>query len=121
MTHEPSPTLRVVSDRVPLQIPLSEIVFIEVFNWKCVIHRAGKPSLETNTPLTELQRQLPSEQFVRCGRSFLVNLDHLARIEEDALISDTGDRIAIPTRMRQAIRRQSAEYFLRRTPPGRRK
>ena len=45
------PHLRIISKRARLEIPVSEIHFIEVFDWKCIVHCNAGVQHETNMPL----------------------------------------------------------------------
>ena len=104
-THESLPShLRIISKRTRLEIPISQIHFIEVFDWKCIVHCDAGVQHETNVPLKDIQTRLPPEQFIRCNRSFLVNLDHVSSVEKDALITDDGAAVPISIRStRQAL------------------
>lgn len=106
-----SPHLRIISKRARLEIPVSEIHFIEVFDWKCIVHCNAGVQHETNMPLKDIQNRLPSGQFIRCNRSFLVNLDHVSSVEKDALITDGGASVPISIRSRPEVRRICVDYF----------
>lgn len=105
------PHLRIISKRARLEIPVSEIHFIEVFDWKCIVHCNAGVQHETNIPLKDIQNRLPPGQFIRCNRSFLVNLDHVSAVEKDALITDGGASVPISIRSRPEVRRICADYF----------
>ncbi|MFB4168247.1 LytTR family transcriptional regulator DNA-binding domain-containing protein [Virgibacillus sp. JSM 102003] len=60
-------------------IPLSEIIFIERVNRKSVIH-SYKKQVETYESLTSLNQQL-DESFLRCHKSYILNIDYLEVIE----------------------------------------
>lgn len=107
----PPAHLHIISKRARLQIPVSEIHFVEVFDWKCIIHCNAGIQYESNMPLKSIQTQLPSEQFIRCNRSFLVNLDHVSSVEKEALITDGGASVPISIRNRPEVRRICTAYF----------
>lgn len=111
MRASPDPGLRIISKRTRLEIPLADIQFIEVYDWKCMIHCTSGARHETNLPLKEIQSQLPENQFIRCNRSYLVNLDHVTSIEKEALVTDGGDRVPISIRHRQEVRQLCADYL----------
>ncbi|MBQ8144438.1 MAG: LytTR family transcriptional regulator [Butyricicoccus sp.] len=89
--------------RESLEIPVEDIVYIEVFNWKCVIHRHSGGSVSINTPLKKLAEQLVSPSFIRCGRSFLVNLSYLTAVKPDSLVLHGGTNIHVPRRERAEL------------------
>lgn len=106
-----SPSLHIISNRSRIAIPLEEIRFIEVYDWRCIVHCGGGVCHETNMALKQIQSQLPAGQFVRSNRSYVINLDHVVSIETDSLVTDTGDRVPISIRSRQQVRTQCAEYL----------
>lgn len=110
----PPAHLRIISKRTRLQIPVSEIHFVEVFDWKCIIHCNAGIQYESNMPLKSIQTQLPPQQFIRCNRSFLVNLDHVSSIEKESLITDGGAAVPISIRNRPEVRRICTDYFWRK-------
>lgn len=96
-------SLHIFIHRESLSIPVQDILFVEVFNWKCMIHRASGQPIGVNMPLKRLAGELISPSFIRCGRSFLVNLDHLREVTADSLILQDGTTIPIPRRERAAL------------------
>lgn len=95
--------LRISIHREPIVIAAQDIIFIEVFNWKCLIHLVSGAQLEVSTPLKALAEQLVSPSFLRCGRSFLVNLEHLTGLSNDSLHLRGGTIIPVPRRGRAEI------------------
>lgn len=101
--NQESQFLRISIHREPIVIAAQDIVFIEVFNWKCLIHLVSGAQLEVSAPLKTLAEQLVSPSFLRCGRSFLVNLEHLTGLSNDSLHLRGGTVIPIPRRGRAEI------------------
>ena len=60
-------------------IPLDEIIFIERADRKSVIHMVNQ-KIELNEALTDLEEILDS-RFVASHRSYIINLQHLTKIE----------------------------------------
>ena len=102
-TKQESQFLRISIHREPIAIAAQDIVFIEVFNWKCLIHLVSGAQLEVSAPLKTLAEQLVSPSFLRCGRSFLVNLEHLTGLSNDSLHLRGGTVIPVPRRGRAEI------------------
>ncbi len=61
-------------------VPLDKIDFIEAQD-DYVSITAGTQALLKEQPLSELEQQLDPQRFVRIHRSYLLNIDRLARIE----------------------------------------
>lgn len=68
--------IRVRSEYMNMNIPLKNIMYIEVFNKTCVIHTIEK-SVTSCIPLVELEKQLTNEGFLRCHKSYLVNMRYI--------------------------------------------
>lgn len=95
--------VEVLCERVRLKLPLCQLLWVESGRRGCVLHS----SMETMTvrePLSELEQRIPSGVFARCQRSFLVNLNHVARVESRRLYLSDGTEIPLG--------RGSKEHFL---------
>ncbi len=79
-------------------IPLERLDFLEAQDDYVAIHAEGKSYLKTQ-PLADLAAGLPPTRFVRVHRSFVVNLERIARIElyaKDSRIVILKDAREIP-------------------------
>ncbi len=61
-------------------VPLDKVDYVEAQD-DYVSVKIGDKSLLKEQPLAELERQLDPQRFVRVHRSFLLNLDRLARLD----------------------------------------
>ncbi len=61
-------------------IPIDRVDYIEAQDDYVAVHAGDKPRLKEQT-LTSLEGQLDPRRFVRIHRSYLLNLDRLARLE----------------------------------------
>ena len=67
-------------------IPFEELLYAEAQDDYVVLHTAARSWMKTQT-LSELEQQLPAQQFVRVHRSFMLNLqafDSLQKISKDS-------------------------------------
>ena len=103
-------TLRIISNRLTLDIPISQILYIEVFNKKSLIHTA-EGVFTTYTPLAKLSQELPSEHFMRCHKSFLVNMEAIISTGKDAFLLEDGTSIPISTRESKRLRELYNDWF----------
>ncbi|MCE1196306.1 LytTR family DNA-binding domain-containing protein [bacterium] len=84
------------------RIPLKEIVFAES-NAKIVrIHTLKDGSIEYYDRLDNFERQCGDQRFLRCHKSFLVNLDFAYSIQENAIRLFTGEDIRISMSVSEA-------------------
>jgi DNA-binding LytR/AlgR family response regulator len=103
-------SLSVVADRQKVDIPIHSILYIEVFNKQCVIHTVNQ-KISLFTSLSELENSLPSPPFLRCHRSFLVNMDHIETMDRDFTVSN-GDTVQIRRADYWKMKRAYRDYVI---------
>lgn len=70
---------------------------------------------EASNSFGELEAALKQEDgFLRCHRSYLVNLSHVRRIEKADVIMDNGDRIPLSRRLYKEVNERFIRYFTER-------
>lgn len=94
--------LELMSDRVKVQIPLYDLVWAESVPKGCLLHRTHSQTL-VRLPLSALEALLPPGIFVRCQRSFLVNLCHAAQAAGGELILSDGTRLPLGRKVRERV------------------
>ncbi|RLQ90303.1 LytTR family DNA-binding domain-containing protein [Planomicrobium sp. Y74] len=80
-------------------VPFDDVVCLEVKDRKTHIHAGGFSGTNKNS-LQEFEYSLPRETFIRCHRSFIVNVHHIEEIYPDThstfvLAMDNGSRIPV--------------------------
>lgn len=80
-------------------VPFDDVVCLEVKDRKTHVHAAGFSGTNKNS-LQEFEYSLPRETFIRCHRSFIVNVHHIEEIYPDThstfvLAMDNGTRIPV--------------------------
>jgi DNA-binding LytR/AlgR family response regulator len=86
-------TLTVVIDRQKHTVQTRDILYVEVYNKRCTIHTISE-DVTSCTSIDELEKRLPAPPFLRCHRSFIVNMDHVRAIDRDFTVSN-GDTVYI--------------------------
>ena len=79
-------------------VPVEKVDFLEAQDDYVAVHTAGKCLLKEQT-LAELERQLDVRRFVRVHRSYILNIDRLARVElyaKDSRIAILNDGRKVP-------------------------
>jgi two-component system LytT family response regulator len=79
-------------------IPLEKIDYIEAQDDYVGIRAGGKEYLKQDT-MTELESLLPPERFIRIHRSYILNIDRLARLEpyaKDSRVAILADGTQLP-------------------------
>ena len=84
-------TITIRSEWEEEQILVREIQYIEVIRHSAAIHLADGVR-RTRKGLQDLENEIGDRGFLRCHRSFLVNLDHVAAIDQGDFVMQNGDR-----------------------------
>ena len=63
--------------------------------------------------ISELEKELPSESFVRCHRCYLCNLENVKQIVEDSVLFDNGDSAPVSRRVYKELIRRFIERYRR--------
>lgn len=94
-------------------IPIELILYVESDNSRCIFHQKGGSCYTVYKKLDTIQAELPSTHFLRCHKSFLVNMDYIKSADKEfALV--TGDVVPIRQRNLKEIRGKYLEYLSRR-------
>lgn len=72
------------------QIPKNEIVFLEKYGNKCIVHSTNR-TIHCYQSLDQLFEKIENENFIRCHKSFIVNksfIEHLNLADMEILLSN---------------------------------
>ena len=96
LEHMPEPlrSLSVYAEGEIQEFPLASVLYIEVLGHQSHIHTL-RQTVVVRKSLDDLERAVDSPDFFRCHRSFLVNLNHVERIESSDFLMSDGARIPI--------------------------
>ena len=108
---ERSDDLTVTVDRKHRSIRLCDIKYIEASNKQSVIYLQDE-AVTTYTPIDELEKQLRLPSFMRCHRSFIVNMDHIESAERDFTMRG-GGMAYISHSNQWKVRRAYRDYITR--------
>ncbi|MCL2462969.1 MAG: LytTR family DNA-binding domain-containing protein [Defluviitaleaceae bacterium] len=101
--------IEIVTDRQTVRIPLVNIYYVEVFD-KDVIFHTTIGDMKTNMPLEEIDLKLGAA-FLRCHRSYLVNMNHIEKIREQDMMMRNGDAAPMRQHGKQKIRGIYGEFL----------
>ena len=105
--------LQVVSDYVPMSVPLEQIQYIEAAGGTTQIHLQNGMQLVTYATLRQLQEQLAGEdRFIACQRSVILNADAVQSFSTARFRLKGGTEIAVPARRAAAVRQLYQQYLL---------
>ena len=83
------------------KVDVSELTYIEVQDHDLVYH-LRKESFTTKGSLSEAEKMLQEQPFFRCGKSYLVNLEYVDKVQNNELLIGQ-DRIPISRPKRKAL------------------
>ena len=107
-----------MEDRTPRSILARDIHYAEIYDKRCILHLAGE-DIATRLSLAELEEMLDgNENFIRCHRCYLVNLQHVRCIEGRDFVLHNGRRAMIAQRDTVRVRRIYGDYLFRKTRGG---
>lgn len=105
-----APYIRLAAGRQEVQVTLNQIQYIEVYNHTVIVH-TSKFALKTNLALSHLEKKLGGIPFLRCHRSYIVNMDHIVFLDAQEIVLGNGDTIPVSRRERANIQRYYMEYM----------
>lgn len=85
-----------------------DIVYCESYKRKIFIHIKGYDEFVTTFRLDTVEELLNDQRFLRCHKSYLVNMDYIVKIENRNFILVDGSEIPIP---RENLHNMKAKYF----------
>lgn len=107
---EHSRIIRVPAQGGPLELPLLEIRYVEVYDKAALFHLPGG-TVTARIPLDEVERELGGAPFLRCHRSYIVNLTYVTGIEEERFLLREGDAVPIRRRARRNLKLEAARFL----------
>lgn len=75
-------------------IDLSEVLFFEVNN-KTITANLEKDNIDFNMKIAKLEEELRSRNFLRCHRSYLVNISHIESVLQNKIILKNSVEIPV--------------------------
>lgn len=88
-----------------VNIMYSDIIYIESCNNRCILHTTDEEySLYMRLDEIENQALCNESRFLRCHRSYIVNMDHVVAVDEQFRL-DNGDSVLIRSRSKAQIKK----------------
>lgn len=99
-----------------MEVPLDTIYFIEVVDHACIIHLEDG-TLKTDMRMDDFASLLPAPRFMRCHRSYIVNLDYVADIDRDFTMKN-GEKVYIRGKDIKKMTDEYKRYLIGKTREG---
>jgi len=84
-------------------IAVSKIEYIEAFG-KLTVFSMHDSVVEAQLAISEVEELLGNEPFLRCHRSYIINMNHVKDIYDDYFQMKNGGTVPLPTRNRRELR-----------------
>ncbi len=110
--QEKQEAIEVMSNRLPVRIPVVSISYIEVYAKLCTIH-CEQGLVKTYTAIDALASSLTNPVFLRTHRSYIVNMRYIKAVEADVFRLFGGESVPIRQNGRAEIKRQYMNYLLK--------
>ena len=91
-------------------LPVSEILYVEVLDTLLKFHTRSGREYSTSGHLSQLERKLPAGQFLRCHKSYLVNLACAEGIRRYSLLLSNGRTIPVSKQNYSAVKQAYLRY-----------
>ncbi len=92
-----------------LRLPVSNVQYVEAFSHAVVIG-TERDTLQIKMPISELEKLL-GEGFIRCHRSYLVGLKHIARLSKTEVILDDGKALPLSRAAAPLVHKAFISYY----------
>ena len=90
---------------------VDDIIYIESDKHQVTVHLVDGSEIRTTEKLGDMEAKIRDPRFLRCNQSYLVNMDYIADVEEDFILSDQT-RIPIRVRGRKEMLDTYNAYFM---------
>lgn len=98
-------TVRFFCRRRKVELDMSGILFIESMGRSLLVHCAGGEVYRVNEKLDDVEKRMGNPDFLRCHKSYLVNMSHI--------VSACGSCFLLPAGIRVPVRQRDAAYLVR--------
>ncbi len=93
-----------------ITIPYYNIIYVESNNSKCIMHSIDGNKYTIYKKLDEIEIELNCKQFLRCHKSYLVNMNYIRQVDKQFIMSN-GDCVSIRQRNIKTIRDKYLNYI----------
>jgi len=99
-----------------IMISISDLLYAEVYDKKAIFHmKRGK--LTARLPLDELEARLGGIPFLRCHRSYIINMNYVDDMRDNDFLMRNGDIVPMRINGRKEVRMAMAK-FTAKSPLG---
>lgn len=111
LIKQPERTVTVPVNRIQITIAQNTILYAEVFGRETMLHTLSE-DLRVLLPLKNIEAMLDPALFLRCYRSYIINMGYVISMQEEHFLLKGNIRIPITLRNRQHLKERFFAYRL---------
>ena len=92
-----------------LRLPVGQVQYVEAFSHTVAIV-TGSDTIQIKMPISEIEKIL-GNGFIRCHRSYLVGLKHIARLSKTEVILDKGKTLPLSRSAAATVHKAFISYY----------
>ena len=92
-----------------LRLPVGQVQYVEAFSHTVAI-TIETDAIQVKLPISEIEKLL-GDGFVRCHRSYLVGLKHIARLSKTEVILDKGKTLPLSRSAAASVHKAFIAYY----------
>lgn len=92
-----------------LRLPISQVQYVEAFSHTVAII-TGTDTIQVKMPISEVEKLL-GDAFIRCHRSYLVGIKHIARLSKVEVILDNGKALPLSRSAAVSVHKAFISYY----------
>ena len=105
--------ITVPSGRQCEHLPLKELLYVETGS-HCLLFHTKRDTIKSPMTMAEAQAALAAHpSFIRCHRSYIVNLNEVEDMNETSVLLTSGDSVLLNVKNAASLKRQIADYVWR--------
>ncbi|MCH1952264.1 LytTR family DNA-binding domain-containing protein [Enterocloster sp. OA13] len=113
LTERNLPCLAFTVQKAIYRVPYRDIRYIESKNKNVIVHAINGEYIFA-AKLTDIEKELPVQEFIRIHHSFLIHKLYIRQMKYEQLILDDETALSISQPYRQIVREQLFQMFLRK-------
>ncbi len=99
------------SGRQSVKLFLRELLYVET-GIHCLLFHTKRETLKSPLTMTEAEALLLSyKNFIRCHRSYIINLNEVENVTDTTVLLTNGDRVLLNSKNAASLRRQIADFI----------
>lgn len=102
--------IEIRSERADMKLPLIKIYYAESYDKTALFHTTDG-IYKTRMSMDEIEQKLGGKPFLRCHQSYLINMNHISKLNGQEVHMKNGDSVPIRQRGRDEIRASIAEFL----------